>query len=119
MSAGASETGAEPVRFPVMIDVAISSPGYDLDDTLGRRVTETFGGLDEYLPRLQAVRVTFAWEGGHGEQTKLHAQTHAPGHQFEASSTDWTPEKAVERTRRELTAQIRREHDKRVTRRHR
>lgn len=102
-----------------MIDVTISSPGYDLAESLSVHVTETFGGLDEYMPKLQSVRVTFAWEGGHGEQTKVHAHTSVPGHHFEASYTHWTPEKAADRTRRELATQIRREHDKRISKRHR
>jgi len=101
-----------------MLDVTISSPGYDLDEALSRHVTESYGGLDEFMDKLHAVRVTFAWEGGHGEQTKVHAQTSSPGHRFEASYTDWKAEKAAEKARRELEAQIRREHDKRITARH-
>ena len=63
--------------------------------------------------------MTFTWEDGHGEQTKVHAQTSAPGHHFEASDTDWKAEKAADRTRRELESQLRRQHRKRITDRHR
>jgi ribosome-associated translation inhibitor RaiA len=101
-----------------MLDVTISSPGYEVDEALHQLVTESYGGLDEFMDTLQSVRVTFAWEGGHGEQTKVHAQTSAPGHRFEASYTDWKAEKAAEKARRELEAQIRREHGKRITARH-
>ncbi len=102
-----------------MIDITISSPGYDLDDAVAQHVTESYGGLDEFMDTLQGVHVTFAWEGGPGEQTKVHARTSAPGRHFEASSTDRAPEKAAEVARRELEAQIRREHGKRISERHR
>jgi ribosome-associated translation inhibitor RaiA len=105
--------------FRSMLDINISSPGYDLDDALRLHVAESYGGLDQFLDALNGVRVTFAWEGGHGEQTKVHARADAPGHHFEASYTDWRAEKAAEKARRELEAQIRREHGKQISKRHR
>ncbi|MDX2379010.1 MAG: HPF/RaiA family ribosome-associated protein [Acidimicrobiia bacterium] len=102
-----------------MLDVSVSSPGYELDDALHQHVTDSFGTLDEFMDTLGDVRVTFAWEGGHGEQTKVHAHASAPGHQFEASHTDWTATTAADQTRRELETQIRREHGKRISERRR
>ena len=101
-----------------MLDVVISSPGYDLDDAVRQLVAESYGGLDEFIDTLHGLRVTFSWEGGRGEQTKVHAQASAPGHRFEASYTDWKAERAAEKARRELETQIRREHGKRITDRH-
>ena len=47
-----------------MLDVSVSSPGYELDDALHQHVTDSFGTLDEFMDTLGDVRVTFAWEAG-------------------------------------------------------
>ena len=42
---------AERTLLP-MIDVNISSPGYDLDDSLREFVANSFAGLDEFMDKL-------------------------------------------------------------------
>jgi ribosomal subunit interface protein len=114
-----SKRSTSRIDFWSMLDVLVSSPGYELDDALHQHVTESFGALDEFMDTLGDVRVTFAWEGGDGEQTRVQAQVSAPGHHFEASYTDWKATAAADRTHRELETQIRREHGKRISERHR
>jgi ribosome-associated translation inhibitor RaiA len=95
-----------------MINVEIDAKGYDLDDGLRSRATDRIGGLDEFMSTLDKGRVTFSWEGGTNEQTKVYAKVWGGGEEFEASETDWKPQKALDQTRQKLESQIRRKHSK-------
>jgi ribosome-associated translation inhibitor RaiA len=93
-----------------MINVAIETKDYALDDDLRGRATDRIGGLDEFMDTLDEGRVTFSWDDGANEQTTVFAEVRGGGERFEASDTDWKAEKALDQTRRKLESQIRRRH---------
>jgi ribosomal subunit interface protein len=97
-----------------MINVEIETKNYDLHDDLRTRATDRIGGLDEFMNTLDEGRVTFSWEGGPNEQTKVSAKVWGGGERFEASDTDWKAEKAIDQTRRKLESQIRRKHSQQL-----
>ena len=102
-----------------MMKIQIDGDGYELDDSLRERVEDKIGGLDRYMNSLDRGHVTVSWDGGPGEETCVRAQVWGPGHRFEASDTDRDPVTAVDRTHHELETQIRREHDKELSKRDR
>jgi ribosomal subunit interface protein len=91
-------------------NIEIDTEGYDLSDDLKQRIQDKIGGLDEFMNTLDRGHVTVSWEGGPNEQTKVHAQLWGPGHQFDASDTDWKAGTAIDKTRSKLESQIRRVH---------
>ena len=93
-----------------MINVAIETKDYALDDDLRGRATDRIGGLDEFMDTLDEGRVTFSWDDRANERTAVFAEVRGGGERFEASDTDWKAEKAVDETRRKLESQIRRRH---------
>ena len=102
-----------------MISLEIGTEDYDLDSDLKSRIEDRIGGLDEFMDSLDKGHVVVSWEGGPNEQTRVRARVWGPGHEFEASDTDWKPVKAIDQTRQKLESQIRREHEKQISERDR
>jgi ribosomal subunit interface protein len=95
----------------------IATDGYDLSDDLKQRIQDKIAGLDEYMDTLDRGHVTVSWEGGPNEQTKIRAQLWGPGHEFDASDTDWKAITAIDNTHSKLESQIRRVHEKSISER--
>ena len=95
-----------------MLKVEIESKGYQLDGDLRSHAEERISGLDEFMGSLDEAKVTFSWEGGANERTKVRASVWGGGNQFEASDTDWKATKALNQTRQKLESQLRRAHSK-------
>lgn len=98
-------------------NIEIDTEGYDLTGDLRQRIQDKFAGLDEYLDTLDRGHVTVSWEGGSNEQTRIRAQVRGPGHQFDASDTDWKAVTAIDKTHSELESQIRRVHERSISKR--
>jgi ribosomal subunit interface protein len=100
-----------------MIQIEIAAEHYDLSSDLKDRIEEKFAGLSQYMDDLAGGHVAVSWEGGRNEQTMVRAQVWGPGHQFEASDTDWHAATAIDKTHQKLEKQIRREHNKEISER--
>jgi ribosomal subunit interface protein len=98
-------------------NMEIDTEHYDLSDDLKQRIQDKIAGLDEYMDTLDRGHVTVSWEGGPNEQTRIRAQVSGPGHQFDASDTDWKAETAIDKTHSELESQIRRVHEETISKR--
>ena len=98
-------------------NVQIDTEHYDLSDALKTLIQEKIRGLDEYMDKLERGHVTVSWEGGSNEQTRIRAQVTGPGHQFDASDTDWKAITAIDKTASRLESQIRRVHEKTISQR--
>ena len=98
-------------------NIEIDTEGHDLSGDLKQRIRDKFAGLDEYLDTLDRGHVTVSWEGGPNEQTRIRAQVRGPGHHFYASDTDWKAVTAIDKTHSELESQIRRVHEKSISKR--
>lgn len=98
-------------------NMEIDTEHYDVSDDLKQRIQAKIGGLDEFMDTLDRGHVTVSWEGGPNEQTKIRAQVWGPGHQFDASDTDWNAETAINRTHSRLESQIRRAHEDAISKR--
>jgi hypothetical protein len=80
-----------------MINVAIETKGYALDDDLRGRATDRIGGLDEFMDMLDEGRVTFSRDDGANEQTTVFAEVRGGS-------------PSMSGTGRKLESQIRRRH---------
>ena len=98
-------------------NMEIDTEHYDLSDDLKQRIQSKIAGLDEFMDTLDRGHVTVSWEGGPNEQTRIRAQVWGPGHQFDASDTDWKAITAIDKTHSELESQIRRAHEKSISER--
>lgn len=98
-------------------NMEIDTEHYDLSDDLKQRIQDKIAGLDEFMDTLDRGHVTVSWEGGPNEQTRVRAQVSGPGHQFDASDTDWKAESAIDKTHSKLESQIRRAHEKSISER--
>jgi ribosomal subunit interface protein len=98
-------------------NMEIDTEHYDLSDDLKQRIQDKIAGLDEYMDTLDRGHVTVSWEGGTNEQTKIRAQVSGPGHQFDASDTDWKAVTAIDKTQSKLESQIHRVHEKSISER--
>jgi ribosomal subunit interface protein len=98
-------------------NMEIDTEHYDLSDDLKQRIQDKIAGLDEFLDTLDRGHVTVSWEGGPNEQTRVRAQVSGPGHQFDASDTDWKAVTAIDKTHSELESQIRRVHEDSISKR--
>ena len=98
-------------------NMEIDTEHYDLSDDLKQRIHDKIAGVDEYMDTLDHGHVTVSWEGGLNGQTRIRAQVWGPGHQFDASDTDWKAVTAIDKTHSELESQIRRVHEKSISER--
>jgi ribosomal subunit interface protein len=98
-------------------NMEIDTEDYDLSDDLRKRIQDKIAGLDEFMDTLDRAHVTVSWEGGQDEQTRVRAQVSGKGHKFEASDTDWKAVTAIDKTHSKLESQIRRVHDKEISKR--
>jgi ribosomal subunit interface protein len=98
-------------------NIEIDTEGYDLSADLKQRIQNKIAGLDEFMDTLDRGHVTVSWEGGPNEQTKIRARVWGPGHEFDASDTDWKAITAVDKTHSKLESQIRRVHKKAISER--
>ena len=98
-------------------NMEIDTEHYELSDDLKRRIQDKIAGLDEFMDTLDRGHVTVSWEGGPNEQTRVRGQVSGPGHQFDASDTDWKAVTAIDKTHSELESQIRRVHEDSISKR--
>jgi ribosomal subunit interface protein len=96
-------------------NIEIDTEGYDLSADLKQRIQNKIAGLDEFMDTLDRGHVTVSWEGGPNEQTRIRARVWGPGHEFDASDTDWKAMTAVDKTNSKLESQIRRAHEKSIS----
>jgi len=95
----------------------MDAEGYDLTADLKQRIQDKIAGLDEYMGTLGRGHVAVSWEGGSNEQTKIRAQAWGPDHKFDASDTDWSAVKAIDKTHAKLESQIRGVSEKTISKR--
>ncbi|MCL1600151.1 MAG: ribosome-associated translation inhibitor RaiA [Actinomycetia bacterium] len=98
-------------------NMEIDTEHYDLSDDLKQRIQDKIAGLDEYMDTLDRGHVTVSWEGGPNEQTRIRAEVWGPGQRFDASDTDWKAITAIDKTHSKLESQIRRVHEKSISKR--
>ena len=98
-------------------NMEIDTEGYDLSSDLKQRIQDMIAGLDEFMDTLDRGHVTVSWEGGKNEQTRIRAQVWGPGQHFDASDTDWKAITAIDKTHSKLESQIRRVHEKSISKR--
>ena len=98
------------------MNITVTGHQFEVTDPIDAYAREKAGKLPHFFPRTSAVEVVISPRGSHTKEVELIA--HVPGHRpFVAHSCDDDVYAAIDLTEHKLGKQLRRHHDRLVTRR--